>query len=147
MPRFVCSIGLALACVLAASAPASAQTALPDLKGLWKGTGEAIVDGAAAAHPRSAESKPAGNFRLRSQEYSIRIEGQDGRRFWGAIQAGQANIPMLGSLSSDGKWIYIASRDGLIDGMVMGNDAIELCYRNVTPAAMMVGCADLQRQK
>jgi hypothetical protein len=147
MPRFVWSMGLALAGVLAGIAPALAQAAPPDLKGIWKGTGEAIVDGAAATHPRTAEAKPAGHYRLRKQEYSFRIEGQDGRRFWGAIQAGKANIPMLGSLSSDGKWIYIASREGLIDGTVTGDDTIELCYRNVTPAAMVVGCADLQRQK
>ncbi len=148
MRRLVWSMGIALAGVLAGVAPAAlAQAAPPDLKGIWKGTGEAIVDGAAAAHPRTAEARPAGTYRLRRQEYTYRIEGQDGRRFWGAIQAGQANIPMLGSLSSDGKWIYIASRDGLIDGMVTGDDTIELCYRNVTPATMMVGCADLQRQK
>lgn len=147
MPRFVWSKGIVLACAFIGSAPVLAQTAPPDLKGVWKGTGEAIVDGAHITHPRTAEAKPAGSYRLRKQEYSFRIEGQDGRRFWGTIQAEQANIPMLGSLSSDGKWIYIASRAGLIDGTVTDDDAIELCYRQVTPAAMTVGCADLQRQK
>ena len=98
-------------------------------------------------YKRQAEATPAGHYRLRRQDYVFRIEGQEGRRFWGVMQAGQVNIPMLGSLSSDGKWIYIASRDGLIDGTVTGEDTIELCYRNVTPAVMMVGCADLQRQK
>ena len=147
MPRIVWSMAIALGGVLAGVAPAPAQTAPPDLKGIWKGIGEAIVDGAAATHPRKAESRLAGKYRLRKQEYSFTIEGQDGRRFWGAMQAGEANIPMLGSLSSDGKWIYIASRAGLIDGTVTSDDTIELCYRNVTPAAMMVGCADLQRQR
>ena len=147
MPRFVWLMSIALGSVLAGIAPALAQTAPPDLKGSWKGTGETIVDGAAATHPRTAEAKRAGNYRLRKQEYNYTIEGQDGRHFWGTIQAGQANIPMLGSLSSDGKWIYIASRNGLVDGTITGPDMMELCYRNVTPAAMMVGCADLQRQR
>jgi len=112
MPRFAWSMGIALAGVFAGVAPALAQAAPPDQKDIWKGTGEVIVDGAAATHPRTAEAKPAGNYRLRKQKYNFRIEGQDGRRFLGAIQSGQANIPMLESLSSDGKWIYIASRDG-----------------------------------
>ena len=146
MPRFVWSMSIALAGVLAGSAPALAQTP-PDLKGTWKGTSEAIVDGATVHNPRTAEAKPAGHYRLRKLEYIYTIEGQDGRRFWGTIQSRQVDIPMIGSLSSDGKWIYIASHDGLIDGEVRGEDTIELCYRNVKPAAMVVGCADLQRQK
>jgi hypothetical protein len=147
MLRFASPMGIALAGVLAGAAPALAQATPPDLKGAWKGTGEAIVDGAAINHPRKAEGKPAGTYRLRRQEYNFRIEGQDGRRFWGTIRSEHADVPMLGSLSSDGKWIYIASRAGLIDGTVTGDDTIELCYRQVKPAAMMVGCADLQRQK
>lgn len=101
---------LALGAILA-GAGASAQTAAFDMKGTWKGTGEAIVDGHGTHHPAGSTAKPAGPYRLRELHFTYKIDGHEGKRFWGTVSSEhEANQRMIGSLSADGKWIYTAAR-------------------------------------
>lgn len=143
--RIIGCIGLALV-IGTAGLPAHAQTMI-DMKGTWKATAEAIVDGLAPHHPANAEAKAAGNYRLRKQDFTYKIEGQDARRFWGTFNSEYSSSGILGSVSADGKWIYVANRDGLGDGQVIDNDTIAMCWRQVAPNAVMVGCMEMKRQK
>jgi hypothetical protein len=135
--------------VVLAAAPSWAQTPAPlDMKGTWKGTGEAIIDGLPTAHPPAAAgTSSAGNYRLRATTYTYKIEGQDGRRFWGTVTSDAVNERLLGSLSADGKWIYMAGKDGILDGQFVDADTIEMCYRQVTATAAIVACNQMKRQK
>jgi hypothetical protein len=141
-------IGLGAAMVSVGAGMAAAQTPpILDMKGTWKGTGEAIVDGASPHHLPNAAAKPAGNYRLHSQSYTFKIEGQDGRRFWGMTTSDSATDRLIGSLSGNGKWVFMAANRGIIDGEVIDNDTIEICYREASPSLAVVGCNQMKRQK
>lgn len=139
-------VAAAAATVLAAGT-AAAQAQTLDMKGTWKSTGEAIVSGPATHHPPGAAAKAAGTHRLRHQTFTFVVEGQDAKRFWGHISSEHAaKVPFVGSLSHDGKWIYLAEASGLVDGTVVDNDTLQVCYRQSGPT-FMVGCSEWKRQK
>jgi hypothetical protein len=141
--------GLGAAMISVGMGVAVAQTPpVLDMKGTWTGTGEAIVDGASPHHlPNAAAAKPVGNHRLHTQTYTYKIEGQEGRRFWGTTTSDSATDRLIGSLSGNGKWLFIAANRGIIDGEVIDNDTIEICYREASPDLAVVGCGQMKRQK
>ena len=57
------------------AAPAAAESAIPDLRGIWKGESESIVMGAGNAHHSAA---PAPGPRLNSITFTMTIDKQDG---------------------------------------------------------------------
>jgi hypothetical protein len=146
MVRFIGSLALGAAIFVVGAASAGAQTYM-DLKGTWIGTGEAIVDGPSAHHLPTDPAKPAATFRLRHQTFTYRIEGQDGRRFWGSIASEHVTERLIGSLSANGKAVYMAGRQGLLDGEVVDADTIQMCYREALPDLAVVGCNEMKRQK
>jgi hypothetical protein len=131
------------------AAGAAAQTPpVFDMKGSWKGNNEALVDGPATHHPPGVNSKPAGPYRLRQQMITYKFDGQEGKRFWGTMSSEQqANIRLLGTLSTDGKWIYMVSKEGVLDGQVIDPDTIEMCYRHANETSAVIGCNVMKRQK
>ena len=150
MQRLTRLIGLAMISVLATAAGSSAQSPpMFDMKGTWKGTGDAIIDGLTAYHPPGAAgTKPSGNYRLRAVTYTYKIDGQDGKRFWGTVSSDAvANERLIGSLSNDGRWIYMVGKDGFLDGQIVDPDTIQMCYRQVNTASAIVGCNEMKRVK
>jgi len=135
----------------AAPAPAPAQAAapaVPDLKGTWVGKGESIVDGPAGHHPPGATAKPASTYRLREDTFTVRIEGQDGKRVWGTVSSPQrANERLIGSVAADGRTVYFVTGEGYIDGVVTDANTMDICYRHVLPASAVVACNKWIRQK
>ena len=136
-------VGLTTAAtILLLAAAAAAQTppspAIFDMKGTWTGTSEGIV----------AETKSPGSFQLRTATYTYKFEGQDGKRFWGTASSDLVtNERLIGSLSNDGKWIYMAGQDGLLDGQIVDADIIEMCYRHANATSAVVGCNRMKRVK
>ena len=63
-----------------AAAPAAAESALPDLRGTWKGNSESIILGAGNPHHAAP---PSAEPRLNSVAFTMVIDKQDGRRFSG----------------------------------------------------------------
>ena len=150
MSRLACigAIGAVVLTAGAAVAQTSPASAVFDMKGTWKGNNEAIVDGPATHHPPGVEAKPAGTYRLRQQNITYKFDGQEGRRFWGTMGSEQqSNIRMIGTLSVDGKWIYMVSKEGYLDGQVVDADTIEMCYRHVNATSAVVGCNLMKRVK
>jgi hypothetical protein len=148
MHRIVRLIALAAGLSLAGASVASAQSQpVFDMKGTWKGTADAVVDGTTPQHPPGAPSKPAGNYRLRTTAFTYQIDGQDGKRFWGTISSDLGPQRLIGSLSADGKWIYIAGRDGILDGQPLDANTIDMCYRQVSANSAVISCYEMKRQK
>ena len=56
-------------------------------------------------------------------------------------------IRILGTLSIDGKTVYMVSKEGYIDGTLIDVDTIESCYRHVNPQSAVIGCNLMKRQK
>jgi len=130
----------------ACAGPATAQPVI-NLVGTWTGTAQAIVDGVSPAHPADAPSRPAGPYRLLEFPFTYRIDGQDGRRFWGVGTSGDRSERIIGAVSSDGQRIYIVGADGYFDGVVMNTNTMEICYRQAGAASAAVACDVVTRQK
>ena len=134
---------------VAATAQTTGSPAVYDMKGTWTGTRDNITDGATPQISASAQGSPAGTYRLTRVNLIYKIEGQDGRRFWGTISSDQGGAPtrVIGSLSVDGKWIYMVGVIGYVDAQVVDGDTIESCYRHTTAQSATVGCDLMKRQK
>lgn len=118
----------ALAMTLAVTAPLGTATAqdaaaMPDLKGNWVGTSETVLMGS-ALHHADGDAEP----RLSEVAFTIAIEGQDGRRFWGTVSSPQGNEAILGVIGFDNKSIVARDVDGYMEGDLADEDTMHLIY-------------------
>jgi len=121
-------IFVALALVGAAATAASAQDAIPDLKGTWTGKGKAIVFGTNRYHPGSqAATDPP---RVSEIEATHIVEGQDGRVAWGRSSSTVANTqePFAWTIASDNKSVVGSDLDGYFHITLVAPDRMEKCY-------------------
>ena len=142
-------VALALAAATAATA-ASAQDAIPDLRGTWTGKGKSIVFGTHPHHPggQTAADPP----RVRDIEATYVVEGQDGRLAWGRSSSTAADTkePFAWALASDNKSIIGADMDGYFRITLISADRIEKCYvhNGVSPTHSIVAtCHMMDRVK
>jgi len=133
-----------------AATVASAQDAIPDLKGTWSGKGKAVVFGNNAHHPgsQSAADPP----RMREIEATYVVEGQDGRVAWGRSSSAVANTqePFVWAIASDNKTILGADMDGYFNITLLSSDRIEKCYtqNGTSPSGSIVAaCYEMDRVK
>lgn len=142
--------GLALALLGATVAAASAQDAIPDLKGTWSGKGKSIVFGNGAHHPstQTASDPP----RVRDITATYVVDGQDGRLAWGRSSSTVADTkePFAWAISSDNKSIVGADMDGYFRITLLSPDRMEKCYvhNGTSPSHSIVAtCFDMERAK
>jgi len=131
-----------IAALLAPATVASAQTAVPDLKGSWSGTAEIVHRSEVAEHvdPTAKPSFP-------TLPFTITIEQQEGRRFAGSLASARASDPLIGMIRSDGRRLHLVDNDGTLIGELLGPDEMEVCRTEVTPHSMNVYCAMLTRRR
>ena len=139
-------VGLAI--LLAGANPAMAQDAL-DLKGTWNPTqGAHIVDGDSRHLPSGSAKVPGHDtHRRNTSPFVFRIDGQEGRTFWGTLSSAKIKERLIGALSVDGKRFVMADDDGHFDGFVVDNDTLDYCYHHIEPGHSAVACGLLARQK
>jgi hypothetical protein len=65
-----------------------AETAIPDLRGTWKGNSESIILGAGNSHHEDSETAEP---RSASVAFTMTIDKQDGRRFSGTFSSVRAS--------------------------------------------------------
>jgi hypothetical protein len=133
-------------CVLLAAvvaAPALAQTAIPDLRGTWKGQSESIVMGHGNPHHDAAAvtDKP----RLSSIPFTMTIDMQDGRRFSGTFASAKATDPIIAVISQTGV-IYMVDEDGWTSGTMLAPNRMELCYMARTAKDRVASCTVMTKQ-
>src|SRR5437868_2260608 len=81
MSKLACIFTFALPLLLSAI-PAAAQTAVPDLRGTWKGESESVVLSAGNPHHPAAQSNEP---ELRTVAFTLVVDKQEGRRFSGTF--------------------------------------------------------------
>ncbi len=132
---------LAMLATLAA-VPVAAETAMPDLRGTWKGESETIALGRGNAHhPGPRSTVP----RLDSIPFTMTIDKQDGRRFSGTFSSARGTDPIIAVMSHAGT-IYMVDDDGYTIGTMPAPDRMELCYMRQSPAARVASCTQLTKQ-
>lgn len=134
--------------ILAASGVAAAAQAVPDLQGTWiPAEGAHIIDGPSRHQQSGTEPSGDGSLRRHTSPFVFRIEGQDGRTFWGHFSSAKVTEKLIGALSVDGKRFVMADEDGSFGGTVVDADTLDYCYTHVTPTDRAVACGLLVREK
>jgi hypothetical protein len=132
------------AAVLAAlpAIPAASQTAIPDVRGTWKGESESLVLGGGNPHHPAAQ---ANEPELRSVPFTLTVDKQDGRRFSGTFSSPRSSEKVIAVISRGGT-IFLADYEGYTHGTLLAPNRMELCYLHVSSAARFASCAELTKQ-
>jgi hypothetical protein len=146
MRRFV----LAMALIGAGATAASAQDAVPDLKGMWTGKGRSVVFGSNLHHPGAPAAADAP--RVRDIEATYVVDGQEGRVAWGRSSSTVANTqePFAWAIASDNRSIVGADTDGYFIITLLTPDRMEKCYvhNGISPTHSIVAtCHMMERKK
>ena len=126
----------------ALAAPAAADTAMPEMRGTWKGDSHSIVMGAGPHHPGAKKSEP----RFTTVPFTLVIDKQDGRRFFGIFSSSKHRETIIAVVSRGGT-IFMADDDGHNVGTMLAPDRMELCYLHSSSAKRIASCTELTRQK
>ena len=133
---------LAWTVVLAAlCAPAAAQTAIPDVRGTWKGESQSMVLGGAAHHPAIQAGEP----RLNSVPFTLVVDKQDGRRFSGTFSSPRHSETVIAVISRGGT-IFMVDDDGYSTGTMLAPNRMEICYLHLSSASRIASCTELSKQ-
>jgi hypothetical protein len=126
-----------------AAGPAAAQSAIPDVRGTWKGDSESIVlGGGNPHHPATQATEPE----LRSVPFTLTVDKQDGRRFSGTFSSPRSNEKVIAVISRNGT-ILLADDEGYTQGRMLAANQMELCYLHVSSAARIASCVELTKQQ
>jgi hypothetical protein len=120
---------------------ALAQTAIPDLRGTWKGESETIVLGGNPHHGQVQSQQP----RLSSVPFTLTVDQQEGRRFHGIFASARANEAFVAVISRTGA-IYLVDDDGYSIGALLAPNRLELCYLHLTAASRIASCTEFLKQ-
>ncbi|HEY6993329.1 MAG TPA: hypothetical protein VH397_06440 [Xanthobacteraceae bacterium] len=137
MPKLAWIVALGLITAV----PAAAETAVPDLRGTWKGNSESVVSGGANPHhaTQSAET------RFSTIAFTLTVDKQDGRRFSGTFVSARSNDQVVAVIGRNGS-IYMADDDGYTVGTLLAPNRIELCYMHSSSGAKVASCTELTKQ-
>jgi hypothetical protein len=135
MPKLAWIV-LALLC-----SPAAAQAPFPDLRGTWKGESESIVLGGSPHHPASQSAVP----RLTSVPFTLKIDQQEGRRFFATFSSARHSETVVAVISRSGT-IFMVDDDGYSSGTLLAPNRMELCYLHWSATSRIASCTELTKQ-
>ena len=139
MSKLACAFALI---ALATVSTAEAQSAVPDLRGTWKGESESIVlGGGNAHHVVTSASEPE----LRSVAFTLTIDKQDGRRFSETFSSPRGCSKVVAVMPRGGT-IFLADAEGFSNGTMLAPDRMELCYLKHGADARIASCVELTKQ-
>jgi hypothetical protein len=127
---------------LTAGTAAVAETAIPDLRGTWKGESETIILGAGNFHHAARRSAVP---RLNSVAFTLTIDKQDGRRVSGTFSSARGSEKVIAVISRSGA-IYMVDDDGYNIATMLAPNRMELCYLKQSPASRIASCTELTKQ-
>ena len=99
---------------------ATAQSAVPDLRGTWKGESETVILGGGNPHHPAGRPEP----RYASVPFTMTIDKQDGRRFSGTFSSARSTETIIGVVSRSGT-IHMVDDDGHNTGTLLAPNRME----------------------
>jgi hypothetical protein len=127
---------------MALCAAVAADTQMPEMRGTWKGDSHSVVLGGGPHHPDTKSDEP----RFTSVPFTLVVDKQDGRRFFGTFSSAQHSETVVAVVSRAGS-IFMADDDGYSAGTMLAPDRMEICYLHSSPATRIASCTELVRQK
>jgi hypothetical protein len=121
--------------------PVGAETAIPDMRGIWKGDSESLVLGGGNDHHQGTQ---LGEPQLRSVPFTLTVDKQDGRRFSGTFSSPRSSEKILAVISRNGTILMVDS-EGYSFGTMLAPNRMELCYMHVSTAARIASCTELTK--
>ena len=125
-----------------AAASALAESAIPDLRGTWKGDSDSIVLGGGNLHHAGTQ---ADEPELRSISFTLTIDKQDGRRLSGTYSSARGSTKVIAVISRSGT-IFMVDAEGISNGTLLAPNQMELCYLKQSSAARIASCTELTKQ-
>ena len=120
---------LAWSILLAPTAFAEAQDAVPDLRGTWTGTNKAIVLGTSEHHQHPERQSPEqARPRISEVTFTFVVEGQEGRHAWGTLSSPRMREKFVWTISHDNRTIIGSDRDGTFFNRLLEPNKLEICY-------------------
>lgn len=120
---------------------------LPDLKGKWSGPVKTAILGNNWQYP--GNETVADPPRVRQIEFTVDIEGQDGRLVWGKSWSDPARKEsFVGTITADGKRLLGADYDSSIDADISNPQLIDFCYTQTGLSrthAIIASCGQIKR--
>src|SRR5262249_48940187 len=135
-----------LGCILAFAMlafPAAAETAIPDLRGMWKGESESLVPGGGNPHHQST---PANEPQLRSVPFTLTIDKQEGRRFSGSFSSPRSTEQVIAVISRGGT-IFLADDEGYTNGTLLAASRMERCERHTADDSPIARWVELNKEQ
>jgi hypothetical protein len=124
------------------AAPAAAESAIPDLRGTWKGNSETIILGAGNPHHAAP---PSAEPRLNSVAFTMTVDKQDGRRFSGTFSSARGDDKFVAVISRNST-IFLVDDDGYTVGTMLASNRMELCYMHLSQATRLASCSEMTKQ-
>jgi hypothetical protein len=133
---------VAAAALFCVSQEAAAQD-MPDMKGVWKGTTQAVHVGDL---PHRKNAKPGHNFG-KVINISITIAEQEANMFKGHVEVGDQEEVLIGSFHPATQSGVAVDSDGAMSFTLDGTDAMHVCYWIMSTTAKATACFTLNREK
>jgi hypothetical protein len=80
-------------------------------------------------------------------DVTMKVDSQDGPRFFGSWASKRAGDPLIGVLRADGQHMVMVDDDGTYAAEMTGSDTMEICRTEVTEHSMVVACGAFTRQQ
>lgn len=120
---------ISMVCVLSISAMAQAGSEIPDLKGTWVWTDQAI------RHFKDNDKQPKMHTKDKSShaeiEFTLNITEQNGFRFSGEKVSKKWTEPISGVIGFDNKTVYMVDDNGFIFCRIVSPDKMEQIYLHI----------------
>jgi len=123
--------------------PGFADDQWPDLTGVWTGVSQSVVRG---NPPHHQSTEPAGEVRISERSFTLTIEGQEGRTFWGTIASPDSTEGVVGAIAADGRTIHLADTDGYAAAVLLEPDVMDVCYVLSSTAVQVAACYPMTRE-
>ena len=133
---------VAVSLLLSTSAGFAAD--IPNMVGTWKPTGD-LAAAFAGAYPVSEKKLASPIFDAKGNQWTLRIDVQDGRAFAGvSIGPDGKEFTLAGVLRADLKRFVYSNDRGIASGEVMG-DTIEVCWTDVIEKVAGASCGTYKK--
>ena len=141
MPRLACTMTLA-ALALVSALPLAAESAIPDLRGTWKGESRSIVLGGGNRIIRGLcrASRNSAAFRSRSQS-TCRTAAAFPARFHHRAAMRRLLLLFRATARSSS-----STTRGYTVGTILSPTRMELCYMLVSTSSRIASCSELVKQ-
>jgi hypothetical protein len=127
-----------------AAGPAISDSWVPaDLRGIWKGDSESVITDGGNSHHAGTPQSPEPH--VSSVAFTMTIDHQDGRRFWGTFSSARSTESVIGVMSRNGT-IYFVDINGYSFGTLLAADKLEMCYLQAAPSGRVASCTELTKQ-